>query len=315
MSLFSTSLLARGARRCRGSRFDPQGVYEFAFNVVPIGDDTVFAELKTLGPDRIVELVPRRRPGPAGRQAAARAAGGDADRGADRAAPRPAGRGRRGRMSATSATTSIARLSGGLDSRLVLAALRAEGCRPHVYVYGGPDERRRPHRPRDRRRRRASRSTGSTRRPARARAGRIPRAGRAQLPGNMTACPIIGELFENGMQRRRPRRPPRRRRALRLGRLRRDLPQLLLPARPAGFGARPSARTFFARYARATSPTRSTSALPAGDRGQDPRRARPADGERARLPRALIEQVYPRVRCRAAVRARDQPRGAATAPI
>src|ERR1043165_5275915 len=52
--LFSTSLLAAAAALPRLS-FDPQGVYEFAFNVVPVGDDTVFAELKMLGPDRVAE--------------------------------------------------------------------------------------------------------------------------------------------------------------------------------------------------------------------------------------------------------------------
>src|SRR6185369_213794 len=30
-------------------------------------------------------------------------------------------------------------LSGGLDSRLALAALRAAGCRPRLFVYGGPE--------------------------------------------------------------------------------------------------------------------------------------------------------------------------------
>ena len=60
MRLFSTSLLSAAHALPRLS-FDPQGVYEFAFNVVPIGDDTVFAELKTLGPDRIVTLGEERR--------------------------------------------------------------------------------------------------------------------------------------------------------------------------------------------------------------------------------------------------------------
>src|SRR5690349_11843698 len=45
--VFSTSLLAAVQALPRVS-FDAQGVYEFAFNVVPTGNDTVFAELKTL---------------------------------------------------------------------------------------------------------------------------------------------------------------------------------------------------------------------------------------------------------------------------
>src|SRR5690606_9255772 len=56
MGFFSTSLLAASRILPRVS-FDPQGVYEFAFNVTPIGNDTVFAELKTLGPDRTIELT------------------------------------------------------------------------------------------------------------------------------------------------------------------------------------------------------------------------------------------------------------------
>src|SRR3954468_7150407 len=55
MRVFSTSLLA-AANALPRLGFDPQGVYEFAFNVVPIGNDTIFAELKTLGPDRVLAL-------------------------------------------------------------------------------------------------------------------------------------------------------------------------------------------------------------------------------------------------------------------
>src|SRR3954471_20990060 len=55
MRFFSTSLLA-AANALPKLAFDPQGVYEFAFNVVPIGNDTIFSELKTLGPDRVLAL-------------------------------------------------------------------------------------------------------------------------------------------------------------------------------------------------------------------------------------------------------------------
>src|SRR3954468_4347937 len=55
MRIFSTSLLA-AANALPRLGFDAQGVYEFAFNVVPIGNDTVFAELKTLGPGRVLGL-------------------------------------------------------------------------------------------------------------------------------------------------------------------------------------------------------------------------------------------------------------------
>ncbi|HWK36530.1 hypothetical protein, partial [Sphingomonas sp.] len=55
--LFSTSLLAAAGALPR-VHFDAQGVYELAFNVMPIGDDTVFAELATLGPGSVIELTP-----------------------------------------------------------------------------------------------------------------------------------------------------------------------------------------------------------------------------------------------------------------
>src|SRR5262245_2841801 len=54
--VFSTSLLAAAQALPRLS-FDAQGVYEFAFNVVPTGNDTVFAAMKTLGTDQLVELT------------------------------------------------------------------------------------------------------------------------------------------------------------------------------------------------------------------------------------------------------------------
>lgn len=136
-TLFSTSLTAALVSLPRVS-FDPQGVYEYAFNVVPIGDDTVFAELKTLGPGMVVELthegVVRHRhdrPLP--------------DLASDEPLPDRIER-HRGALSDTLRAhlghfrTVHAPLSGGLDSRLLLAALRAEGVDPALYVYGTRDD-------------------------------------------------------------------------------------------------------------------------------------------------------------------------------
>lgn len=136
MRLFSSSLLA-AANALPQLHFDPQGVYEFAFNVVPIGDDTVFAELKTIGANRVVELteegaVPHAVSKPLPGAAAAMPLGERIERHRD--------------LLAAVLKPHVAHfgdqvhcpLSGGLDSRLLLAALRAEGCRPHVYVYGSP---------------------------------------------------------------------------------------------------------------------------------------------------------------------------------
>lgn len=134
----STSLLA-AADAMPHLGFDAQGVYEYAFNAVPTGDDTVFAGLKLLGPRMVIELTadgsiphPLAKPLP--------------DTPADLPFEERVAAHRDLLMGVVEA--HVARfgsdvrcpLSAGLDSRLALAALRAAGCRPHVYVYGTPDE-------------------------------------------------------------------------------------------------------------------------------------------------------------------------------
>jgi asparagine synthase (glutamine-hydrolysing) len=133
--IFSTSLLA-ALRALPSVRFDAQGVYEHAFNVVPIGDDTVFAELKTVGPKWVLELMPS---GTVVRHATAKPL-------PDAPVPRPLPdrlAEHRERLHAVVAPhvagygdTIQCPLSGGIDSRLLFAALRAAGSRPSVYVYG-----------------------------------------------------------------------------------------------------------------------------------------------------------------------------------
>ncbi|PKP91512.1 MAG: hypothetical protein CVT77_11915 [Alphaproteobacteria bacterium HGW-Alphaproteobacteria-16] len=136
--VFSTSLLASAAALPRLS-FDPQGVYELAFNVMPVGEDTVFAELKTLSPFVVLELTrdgvvhhPVRKPLPdtpddlSHQERIAR----HRDRLLDIVGAHVAQFGNDVRCP----------LSGGLDSRLVLAALRAKGCTPEIYVYGQPED-------------------------------------------------------------------------------------------------------------------------------------------------------------------------------
>ena len=117
-----------------------QGVYEFAFNVFPLGDDTVFEEARRLGPDVQLELpahgppirhpvskpLPRAQPDLPLAERLERAAG------ALRSVMAPFARHFGNRMQCP--------LSGGLDSRLVLAVLRDQGVQPHVYVYGEPGD-------------------------------------------------------------------------------------------------------------------------------------------------------------------------------
>jgi asparagine synthase (glutamine-hydrolysing) len=291
MRLFSTALLA-ATEATPGLSFDPQGVYEFAFNVVPIGDDTVFAELKTLGPDRIVELGP------------------------DGAVPHPV----RKPLPEARAEPVVERfsellgaivgahvgqygdnvfcpLSGGLDSRLLLALLRAAGCRPRVYVYGGPDS-----------------ADVAIARDIAAREGfevewRDKEAYRDVAPDefpeqvernyyDFDGLPNYGELFENGGNAA-ARAARHEGGALSAsggcGEIFRNF--FFLRDRP--FTAAAVARAFYARFAAGDVSGLFDEAgfLRAIEDKILAALGRP--GARGPLPRALIEQVYPRVRCRA----------------
>ncbi len=231
MPLFSTSLLSAAAALPRLS-FDPQGVYEFAFNVV--------ADRRRYGVRRAQDARPRpdRRAPARGRasrttvgQAAARTRPPRCRWRSGSSATRRGSPPRSGPTSATSATGSIVPCPAGSIPGFCSPPCAPRAAVRSVYVYGCPEERRRPHRPRDRRgarlRGRLARQGGA----ARSRPTNSPSRSSA-TSSNMTACPIRRAVRERH-ERRRPRRPPRRRRALRLRRLRRDLPQLLLPRRPA----------------------------------------------------------------------------------
>ena len=295
MSLFSTSLLAAIEALPRVS-FDPQGVYELAFNVAPIGDGTIFNELRTLGPDRAVELT------------------ADGARPLGLAKPLP---GRVAEMPAAerlerhrSRLAAVVRrhvrhfgdhvhcpLSGGLDSRLVLAALRSEGCRPRTYVYGGPDDGDV----------RIARMIGETegfevewldKEAARALG---PDAFPEQVERNFQeydGLPNFGELFENGSNAA-ARDARHDGGALSAsggcGEIYRNF--FYLPDRP--FSARAVARTFFARYALSdlTDAFDESAFLRAVEDKILSSLGLP--GERGPLPRPVVEQIYPRVRCRA----------------
>ncbi len=134
----STSFLATAEAQPR-VRWHAQGVYEFAFNVFPIGDDTVFEEIRRLGP--LVQLELAR--GGAVRHAVAKPL-------PDAPSTIPIGERLERNRAALFATVAPfvevygdrmqAPLSGGLDSRLAVALLRAHGVHPHIYVYGTPED-------------------------------------------------------------------------------------------------------------------------------------------------------------------------------
>lgn len=295
MRVFSTSLLAAVETLPRIS-FDRQGLYELAFNAAPTGDDTIFNELKTLGPDRVVELLP----GGARVHAVARTLPGEIAR-------MPIGERleRHSRHLASVVGRHVRHfgdrihcpLSGGLDSRLVLAALRARGSRPHIYVYGGAGDGDV----------RIARLIGEAegfdvdwldKESARQVA---PDEFPERVERNFQeydGLPNFGELFENGSNAA-ARDARHSGGALAAsggcGEIYRNF--FYLPDRP--FRAEAVGRTFFARYAR-------TDLTGAFDEREFLRRiedkilaALGRPGYRGRLPRAEVEQIYPRVRCRA----------------
>jgi hypothetical protein len=294
MRLFSTSLLAAAGALPRVS-FDTQALYEFAFNIVPIGNDTVFAELKTLGPERIVELsedgaeahaLAKPLPDPSTEPLDARIA-------AHRVALIDVVSAHVGQFG----DRIFCPLSGGLDSRLLLAALRASRCRPNLYVYGSPD----------------SEDVRIARAIAAAEGYEIealdkeawrelePDAFPEQVERNFQAydaLPNFGELFENGANAF-AREARHKGGALSAsggcGEIFRNF--FFLPNRR--LSARAVARTFFARYAPGDGTERFDEA--AFLRGIEDKIL--ADlgcpGDRSPLPRGLVEQIYPRVRCRA----------------
>ncbi len=294
LRLFSTSLLSAAKALPRVS-FDSQAVYEFAFNVVPIGNDTVLSELKTLGPDKLAQL------GEAG--AVLR----------DTAKPLPAEslamplqeriEVHRERLSTVirhhvgaSPGDVHCPLSGGLDSRLVLAALRAEGCRPRVYVYG-PAE---------------STDVRIARQVGEAQGFDVdwldkeqyrtvdPDQFPEQVERNFheyDGLPNFGELFENGgnAAARDARHVGGALSASGgCGEIYRNF--FFLPDRPAR--AATVARSFFARFDAADA----SQEFDGGDflRAVEDKilAALGTAGVRSPLPRTLIEQIYPRVRCR-----------------
>lgn len=136
-TFFSTSLLA-AAESVPRLRFDVQGVYEHAFNVTVLGDDTLFEELKLVGPGLMWELTPEGsvpRDTPSALPDVFATAPHE-----ERIARHRAALDRVLRAHLDESARVHCPLSGGLDSRLVLGCLRRIGAEPQVYVYGPPGD-------------------------------------------------------------------------------------------------------------------------------------------------------------------------------
>ncbi len=289
--VLSTSLLAALDALPR-VRFDPQGVYEFAFNVVPVGDDTVFEELKLLGPGTMIELDQ----------------GGATPHALDKPLPdriddRPlAERLAAHRDLLMRAVDDHVRafgdaihcpLSGGLDSRLLLGAFRAGGARPHVYVYGPA----------------SSEDVQIARAIAAAEGFQIewidkeaaplpPDAFADQVEANFAgfdALPTFGNIFDNGGHlAAREHRHPAGGLATSggCGEVYRDFFYMADRATTA----KAVARTFFARFVASDAtdvfePAAFVARI-ATKLGEA------AGGDDGRLSRTQVEQLYPRIRCR-----------------
>ena len=293
--IFSTSLLA-AAKALPSVSFNTQAVYEFALNVAPIGDDSVFAELKRLGPGQLAELGPHgvvlhdlAKPLPEATTEMPLA---------ERIAVH------RDRLMAVIGAHVApfgdrvhSPLSGGLDSRLLLAALRAHGCTPSLYVYGPP----------------ASQDVRIAREIGRAEGFAVewiekaafrrisPDAFPEQVARNFHECdavPNYGGLFDNGGNEA-ARKAVHAGGALAAsggcGEVYRDF--FYLPDRP--LTARTVARSFFSQYARGDLTGAFNEARFLGAIEDKMLAALGRRGDRSRLSRVAIEQIYPRVRCRA----------------
>lgn len=136
--VFSSSFLAT-AQSLPTRKFDWQGVYEFAFNVVPLGNDTVLDGLKTLSPHNVVELLPDgTKLHPIAKPLPERPSNDDMpERIARHSAKLRSIVGAHVKQFGDHVNCP---LSGGLDSRLLLALLRDAGSKPYVYVYGDDDD-------------------------------------------------------------------------------------------------------------------------------------------------------------------------------
>ena len=136
-SVFSTSFLST-ARSLNALHFNPQAVYEFVFHGTPLGNDTVFSEITRPDRGEEIELDAEVRVRRSRHELPIAQTAEPVDRQIERIAA-----GLRGAFSVPVrhyANNIQCPLSGGFDSRLVLAVLLDLGMRPQLYVYGRPED-------------------------------------------------------------------------------------------------------------------------------------------------------------------------------
>jgi asparagine synthase (glutamine-hydrolysing) len=293
--VLSTSFLCLIRDRPR-LEWDAQGVYEFTFGVFPTGEDTVFEGIKRLPAGTELELAPAgakltaRRPllpdGPDGTPVEA-LVGLTVEELRDAAQPFVRHYG----------DNIQCPLSGGLDSRLALAVLRDAGVRPHIYIYGRPGE------PEVEIARAIAQGEGFDLEICQKAAFRDldPLEYAAQVETNFhegDALVTDGALFDNGGNTA-ARHARSAGGALAVsggcGEVLRNF--FYLPDRP--MPARALADSFFARCAPGDVTPRFDRARFVARLEAKALAALGHEGDRSDLPRGLIEQLYPRMRCRA----------------
>ncbi|WP_417624627.1 hypothetical protein [Paremcibacter congregatus] len=136
-SFWSSSFLA-AATASQKLTPNPQAIYEYAFQETTYGQDTVFHEVTSLDAQRLFEFTPdglKALPKPLSLQfdTSPRPTADLVEETAEmlKASVRP--------VAQTYGDRIRTALSGGYDSRLMLALLQEAGVTPGVYVYGPPD--------------------------------------------------------------------------------------------------------------------------------------------------------------------------------
>ena len=293
-TVFSTSFLAT-AKALPRLEFDDQGLYEFAFNVFPTGNDTVLKGIARLGPRMQLELGERVTEARVEKPLPDRPVDIPLEERLERFAD--VLRRKTAPFAAAYGDAMQCPLSGGLDSRLALALLRDAGVSPHVYVYGSPGDTDVEIA------RTIAKGEGLALEPVeKAKLARITPDDFAEIVERnfheTDALVTDGGLFDNGGNRlARHARQQGGQLAVSggCGEVLRNF--FFLPDQP--MRAADLVRVFFARFTRADVSDGFDQDRFLANLEDKALRALDRPGDPGPLPRTLIEQLYPRMRCRA----------------